>query len=211
MTLHPLVERIIRIHVAEEARHLSFARHYLRRRIPRVGWIRRQIVGIAIPIILGIMARQMLAPSSSMIRRFKIPSDVIDEVYRNNPAAGAEVSDSLDKVRDLAYELKLINRVNRPIWKAFRIWKPPVEVGRVTTERRVDSRGVSLLVREHGDPAAPTVVLVHGFPDTSRLWDEVVERLQGRYHVVTYDVRGMGRSTRRGGRPATRWSASPGT
>jgi hypothetical protein len=30
-------------------------------------------------------------------------------------------------VRSLAYELKLINRLNRPIWKAFGIWKPPVE------------------------------------------------------------------------------------
>src|SRR6185295_15426255 len=28
---HPLVERIIRIHITEEARHMSFARHYLRR------------------------------------------------------------------------------------------------------------------------------------------------------------------------------------
>ncbi len=65
----------------------------------------------------------------------------------------------------------------------------------MTTERRVDSRGVSLLVREHGDPGAPTVLLVHGWPDTSRVWDEVVERLQGRYHVVTYDLRGFGGST----------------
>ena len=65
----------------------------------------------------------------------------------------------------------------------------------MTTERRVASRDVSLLVREHGDPTAPTIVLVHGYPDTSRLWDEVVERLQGRYHVVTYDVRGMGQSS----------------
>jgi NAD(P)-dependent dehydrogenase (short-subunit alcohol dehydrogenase family)/pimeloyl-ACP methyl ester carboxylesterase len=65
----------------------------------------------------------------------------------------------------------------------------------VTTERRVSSRGVSLLVREHGDPSAPTVVLVHGWPDTSRVWDELVDRLQGRYHVVTYDVRGAGGST----------------
>ncbi|MGH2786009.1 MAG: alpha/beta fold hydrolase, partial [Actinomycetota bacterium] len=65
----------------------------------------------------------------------------------------------------------------------------------MTSERRVASRDVSLLVRESGDPGAPTIVLVHGFPDTSRLWDEVVERLQGRYHVVTYDVRGMGQSS----------------
>src|SRR5213078_2166833 len=28
--LHPLLERIMRIHVTEEARHLSFARHYLK-------------------------------------------------------------------------------------------------------------------------------------------------------------------------------------
>jgi len=65
----------------------------------------------------------------------------------------------------------------------------------VTTERRVDSRGVSLSVREYGDDTAPTVVLVHGYPDTSRVWDEVVERLQGRYHIVTYDVRGAGDSS----------------
>jgi hypothetical protein len=125
--LHPLVERIIRIHVAEEARHLSFARHYLRRRIPRVGWVRRQIVGIAVPIILGVMARVMLAPPSAMIRRFKIPREVIDEVYRNNPAAQAEVRDSLAKVRRLAEELKLVNRFNRGIWKAFGIWPLPAE------------------------------------------------------------------------------------
>jgi NAD(P)-dependent dehydrogenase (short-subunit alcohol dehydrogenase family)/pimeloyl-ACP methyl ester carboxylesterase len=65
----------------------------------------------------------------------------------------------------------------------------------VTSERGVASRDVSLLVREHGDPASPTVVLVHGWPDTSRVWDEVVDRLQGRYHVVTYDLRGSGGST----------------
>jgi len=29
--LHPLVERIMRIHITEEARHLSFARHLLTR------------------------------------------------------------------------------------------------------------------------------------------------------------------------------------
>jgi uncharacterized membrane protein YedE/YeeE len=120
--LHPLVERIIRIHVAEEARHLSFARHYLRRRIPRIGWVRRQIVGIAVPIILGVMARMMLAPSREMVRQFKIPRSVIDEAYRHNPQALAVTRDSLAKVRDLAVELRLVNRGNRLIWKAFRIW-----------------------------------------------------------------------------------------
>ena len=35
--LHPLLERIMRIHVTEEARHLSFARHYLKREVPKLG------------------------------------------------------------------------------------------------------------------------------------------------------------------------------
>ncbi len=55
-----------------------------------------------------------------------------------------------------------------------------------------------LRVVEEGDPAAPTVVLVHGFPDTSSVWDGVVEGLVGRFHVVRYDTRGAGGS----GRPA---------
>jgi len=61
--------------------------------------------------------------------------------------------------------------------------------------RRVHSDGVELAVREAGDQDRPTVVLVHGYPDTSALWAPVVERLEPRYHVVTYDVRGAGASS----------------
>lgn len=60
--------------------------------------------------------------------------------------------------------------------------------------------GVRLYVREQGDPAAPTVVLVHGYPDNSTVWDGVAGVLADRFHVVTYDVRGMGRSTPPSGR-----------
>ena len=65
----------------------------------------------------------------------------------------------------------------------------------MTTEHRVPSDGVTLAVRETGEHGAPTVVLVHGYPDTQRVWDEVVDRLSSRFHVVTYDVRGAGGST----------------
>jgi pimeloyl-ACP methyl ester carboxylesterase len=50
-------------------------------------------------------------------------------------------------------------------------------------------------VEESGDPSAPTVVLVHGYPDTSAVWDAVAAVLAEDHHVVTYDVRGMGRSS----------------
>jgi NAD(P)-dependent dehydrogenase (short-subunit alcohol dehydrogenase family)/pimeloyl-ACP methyl ester carboxylesterase len=65
----------------------------------------------------------------------------------------------------------------------------------MTIERRIEGDGVTLALRESGDDTTPTVVLIHGFPDTQRVWDEVVERLTPRYHVVTYDVRGAGESS----------------
>ncbi|PSL58556.1 pimeloyl-ACP methyl ester carboxylesterase [Saccharothrix carnea] len=59
----------------------------------------------------------------------------------------------------------------------------------------VESEGVRLAVHEHGDRSAPTVVLVHGYPDTHRVWDDVVPLLAEEFHVVTYDVRGAGASS----------------
>ncbi|WP_405616210.1 SDR family oxidoreductase [Streptomyces sp. NBC_00076] len=62
-------------------------------------------------------------------------------------------------------------------------------------ERRVRTGGVELCVAELGDRSAPTVVLVHGYPDSKEVWSEVAPRLAERFHVVLYDVRGHGRST----------------
>ncbi|MGF1432284.1 SDR family oxidoreductase [Kitasatospora sp. LaBMicrA B282] len=66
--------------------------------------------------------------------------------------------------------------------------------------RTVHSAGVDLAVFEQGDPARPTVLLVHGYPDTHRVWDEVAAELAADHHVVRYDVRGAGDSTVPAGR-----------
>lgn len=62
-------------------------------------------------------------------------------------------------------------------------------------ERWVAAGGVELCVAEYGDPSLPTVVLLHGYPDSKEVWSQVAARLAGRFHVVLYDVRGHGRST----------------
>lgn len=63
-------------------------------------------------------------------------------------------------------------------------------------ERTVRTReGVELCVAELGETGRPTVVLVHGYPDSKEVWSEVAARLRDRFHVVLYDVRGCGRST----------------
>ncbi|MEU7422123.1 SDR family oxidoreductase [Streptomyces sp. NPDC040750] len=62
-------------------------------------------------------------------------------------------------------------------------------------ERWVRTGGVELCVAELGDPEQPTVVLVHGYPDSKEVWSQVAARLADRFHVVLYDVRGHGRSS----------------
>ncbi|MEU9457372.1 SDR family oxidoreductase [Streptomyces sp. NPDC058322] len=62
-------------------------------------------------------------------------------------------------------------------------------------ERRVRTGGIELCVAELGDEERPTVVLVHGYPDSKEVWTEVAKQLADQWHVVLYDVRGHGRST----------------
>lgn len=63
-----------------------------------------------------------------------------------------------------------------------------------TRFRWVISGGISLAVFSSGDPEKPTVLLVHGYPDTHRVWDAVCRELAADFHVVSYDVRGAGGS-----------------
>ncbi|MER6360911.1 SDR family oxidoreductase [Kitasatospora sp. NPDC001527] len=63
-----------------------------------------------------------------------------------------------------------------------------------TRRRTVHSGGLPLAVHEQGDPSAPTVLLVHGYPDTHAVWDDVAADLARDHHVVRYDVRGAGAS-----------------
>lgn len=62
-------------------------------------------------------------------------------------------------------------------------------------ERWVRTGGVELCVAELGDPERPTVLLVHGYPDSKEVWSHVAQGLADRFHVVLYDVRGCGRSS----------------
>ncbi|NSC22652.1 SDR family oxidoreductase [Streptomyces albus subsp. chlorinus] len=62
-------------------------------------------------------------------------------------------------------------------------------------ERRVATGGIELCVAELGDAERPTVMLLHGYPDSKEVWSRVAHRLKDRFHVVLYDVRGCGGST----------------
>jgi pimeloyl-ACP methyl ester carboxylesterase len=63
------------------------------------------------------------------------------------------------------------------------------------TRRTVRNGDIDLAVFEAGDPSAPTVLLVHGWPDTHHLWHAVTDKLATEFHVVSYDTRGMGETS----------------
>ena len=65
---------------------------------------------------------------------------------------------------------------------------------RAVRRRTVPSGGVELAVFEVGEPDAPPVLLVHGYPDTHRVWDRVAADLAADHRVIGYDVRGAGAS-----------------
>jgi pimeloyl-ACP methyl ester carboxylesterase len=58
----------------------------------------------------------------------------------------------------------------------------------------VTSDGVRLAVYVSGPHEAPPLILVHGYPDSARVWDALRRQLEPRYRVIAYDVRGMGAS-----------------
>lgn len=59
----------------------------------------------------------------------------------------------------------------------------------------VHSGQVDLAASCAGSPGRPTIVFIHGYPDTKEEWDPVRARLGDDFHTVAYDVRGAGQST----------------
>ncbi|WP_308515565.1 alpha/beta hydrolase [Sphingomonas flavescens] len=62
----------------------------------------------------------------------------------------------------------------------------------MTDIRRIGLRtGVTLNVAQAGDPNAPAVILLHGFPESHRTWREIAPRLQDQFHLIMPDQRGF--------------------
>ena len=54
--------------------------------------------------------------------------------------------------------------------------------------------GLNIAYREAGDPANPTVLLLHGFPTSSHMFRNLIPELAEEYHVIAPDYPGFGAS-----------------
>ena len=62
----------------------------------------------------------------------------------------------------------------------------------VTSIHKVEADGVKVFYREAGDPSAPVVLLLHGFPTSSFMFRELIPRLAGQFRVIAPDLPGFG-------------------
>jgi hypothetical protein len=58
-----------------------------------------------------------------------------------------------------------------------------------TFYRTIRIDGLSIFYREAGPKDAPTLLLLHGFPSSSRMFEPLFARLSDRYHLVAPDYR----------------------
>ena len=71
---------------------------------------------------------------------------------------------------------------------------PLQSITATTTYHRVQVNGVEIFYREAGSKDAPTIVLLHGFPSSSRGFDSLIPLLATHYHLIAPDFPGFGQS-----------------
>jgi hypothetical protein len=124
-TLHPLVERISRIHVTEEARHIAFARHFLRRNVPKLRGPKRFLLRLRTAVVMKVAALLMSRPSGHVVRTYGIPAAVLREAFGPGSLGEEHVRRALFKPRELCWELDVLNARWAPLWQRLRIYAPP--------------------------------------------------------------------------------------
>jgi len=67
-------------------------------------------------------------------------------------------------------------------------------VDQATLYRTITIDGLSIFYRESGPKNAPTLLLLHGVPSSSRMFEPLFARLSDRYHLVAPDYPGFGHS-----------------
>jgi hypothetical protein len=111
--LHPVSREIARIHVIEEARHVSFARTFLERKLPEQSPLRTQILRWVAPLTVSVVADAMVQPgvfSALGIRDGEAAA-------RNNPRHRTRVIEDLASLVEFLEQVSVITERTRPLWE----------------------------------------------------------------------------------------------
>jgi hypothetical protein len=119
--MHPMVTRVMQIHVAEEARHIGFAHSFLAERAPGYSLAQRATLSVLAPVIMRVLCDVIMKPSAQMQRDLEIPKHVVKEVWWGSDHSRKLLRDTFGDVRMLAEEIGLMNPVSRQVWRVLGI------------------------------------------------------------------------------------------
>lgn len=119
--MHPLLRRVMQIHIAEEARHISWAHEYLKRTAARMGGLNKFVFSLAFPVVMRVLCDIIVKPTPAFRKEFGIPRKVLNELYFKSPESRKLLQDLFADVRMLAEEAELMNPASRQIWKLLKI------------------------------------------------------------------------------------------
>lgn len=123
--LHPIMSRVMAIHVAEEARHISFAHEYLRKRLPGLSRAQRFWLSLHVPIIMRVLCQAIVVPPHSFFRQFGVPREVRRELFFDAPESRRLLSDMFADVRMLCHDTGMMNPPAKLVWRICKIGGPP--------------------------------------------------------------------------------------
>ncbi|WP_063065490.1 AurF N-oxygenase family protein [Nocardia violaceofusca] len=122
--LHPMVQRVMQIHVAEEARHISFAHEYLRRNVPGMHPATKFVLSLLFPTAMRIMLDMIMTPPREFVEKFDIPAEVMREAYWGSAESQVTMRNIFGDVRALATTSGLMNPVAKVAWRLLGIHGP---------------------------------------------------------------------------------------
>ena len=64
-----------------------------------------------------------------------------------------------------------------------------------TMHKTIEIDGLDIFYREAGDPDAPTILLLHGFPTSSHMFRNLIPALADEFHLIAPDYPGFGASS----------------
>jgi hypothetical protein len=117
----PLLNKITYIHLAEEARHITFADDHLAERIQSAGRFRRAIYAIIFPFYLRWLIGESIGPPRNFARQFGIPRRVFKDAYWRSAQSRRMMAESAADVRRVAENLGLRTAWSRWIWRLLKV------------------------------------------------------------------------------------------
>jgi hypothetical protein len=118
---HPIMEKVMAIHVAEEARHISFADQFLTRRVPQMVPWSRFALSLYVPIVMRVLCQAIVVPTGGFFRKFDIPRSVRKELFFNAPDSRQALREMYCDVRMLCDDVGLMNPFALLLWRICKI------------------------------------------------------------------------------------------